>query len=61
MPSTKRQIAKGRKSREMDMMSDFDNMDLMIGNDNTHPFERVLANTIEGFTNHYDIESNSNT
>ena len=31
MPSTRRQKAKARRSREMDMMSDFDNLDVMIG------------------------------
>ena len=42
MPSTRRQKAKARKSREMDMMSDFDNMDVIIGNENTNPIERGL-------------------
>ena len=59
MPLTRRQKTKGRKSREMDMMSDFDLLDLMTGNDNLNPIERELTNTIEGSTNHYDIESNS--
>ena len=43
----------------MDMMSDFDNMDVMIGKENINPIERELANTIEGSTNHYDTESKS--
>ena len=43
----------------MDMMSDFDKLDLMFGSDNFNPIERELANAIEGSTNHYDIESNS--
>ena len=58
MPSTRRPKAKARKSREMDMFSNFDNLDLMIGNDNINPIERELANTIEGLTNHDDTESN---
>ena len=57
MSSTRRQKAKDEKSREVDMISDFDNKDLMIGNDKSNPIERELANTIQGSTNHYDIES----
>ena len=30
----RRHKAKARKSREMDMMSDFDNLDIMLGNEN---------------------------
>ena len=60
MPSTRRYKAKARKSREMDMMSDFDNMDMdvMIGNENTNPIERELANAIEESSVLEDIESN---
>ena len=47
MPSTRRQKAKARKSREMDIMSDFDNIDVMIVNENTNSIERELANAIE--------------
>ena len=47
MPSTRRKKTKARKSREMDMMSDFDNMEVMIGNENTNPIERELPNAIE--------------
>ena len=47
MPSTRRQKAKARKSREMDMMSDFDNIDEIIRNENTNSIERELANAIE--------------
>ena len=36
----------------MDMMSDFDNMDVMIGNENINPIERELANTTRGSVNH---------
>ena len=61
MPSTRREKAKARKYRETDLMSDFDNMDVMIGNENINPTERELANTIEGSANHYDAESNSHT
>ena len=41
MPSTRRQKAKARKSKEMDMLSDMDNLDVMIGSEN--PLERELA------------------
>ena len=58
MPSTRKQKAKARKSREMDMMSDFENMDVMIGNENTNPIERELSNMIGNVLNDQDIESN---
>ena len=36
MPSTRKQKAKARKSRELDMLSDYDNMDVMLeGNSNS--------------------------
>ena len=47
MPSTRRQKAKARKSREMDMMSDLDNLDVMLGGGNENPIERELADAIE--------------
>ena len=31
MPSTRRQKAKSRRSREADIMSDYENMDVMLG------------------------------
>ena len=40
MPSTRRQKAKARKSSETDMMFDYDNMDVMIGNENIKPIGR---------------------
>ena len=46
MPPIRRRKAKARKSREMDMMSDSDNLDIMLGNENINPIERELANTI---------------
>ena len=58
MPSTRKQKAKARKSREVDMMSDFENMDVMIGNENTNPIERELSNMIGNGVNGQDIESN---
>ena len=47
MPSTRRQKAKARKSREMDMMSDVDNLDVMLGSGIENPFERELADAIK--------------
>ena len=34
MPSKRRQKAKTRKSREMDMLSDFEKTDVVLGNNN---------------------------
>ena len=47
MPSTRRQKAKARKLRELDMMSDTDNLDIMLGNSGGNPIERELADAIE--------------
>ena len=58
IPSTRKQNAKARKSREMDMMSDFENMDVMIGNENTNPIKRDFSNMIGNVVNDQDIESN---
>ena len=58
MPSTRKQKAKARKSREMDMMSDFKNMDVMLGNYNANVIEREPSNVIENSEIHCDPESN---
>ena len=47
MPSTRRQKAKARRSRDMDMLSDYDNLDVMLGNENNNPIERELAEAID--------------
>ena len=57
MPSTRKQKAKARRSRQMDMMSDFENMDVMLGNDNANAIERELSNVIGNSKNHCDAES----
>ena len=57
MPSKRRQKAKARKSREMDMKSDFENMDVMLGNDDVNPNERELSNVIGNSGSHRDDES----
>ena len=58
MPSTRRQKAKARKSREMDMMSDIDNLDVMLGSGNENPIERELADAIEQSSVQGDHEAN---
>ena len=42
----------------MYMMSDFDNLDVLVGSDNIDPIERELANAIEESSVQYDTESN---
>ena len=59
MPSTRRQKAKARKSREMDMLSDIENMDVMLGNGNDNPIERELADAIKQSSVQGDAESNT--
>ena len=58
MPSTRTQKAKARKSREMDMMSDMDNLDIMLGNGNSNPIERELVEAIDQSSVHSDSETN---
>ena len=58
MPSTRKQKAKARKSREMDMMSDIDNLDVMLGSGNENPIERELADAIEQSSVQGDHEAN---
>ena len=59
MPSTRRQKAKARKSREMDILSDMDNLDVVIGNEN--PLERELAGVIDQSSVHGDMEIGSHS
>ena len=61
MPSTRRQKAKARRSRETDLLSDIDKMDVVLGDECSKPFERELANTINGSIGHNytDVLSNS--
>ena len=58
MPSTRRQKAKARKSRELDMMSDIDNLDIMLGKPGENPIERELADAIEQSFVQGDFEAN---
>ena len=59
MPSTRNQNSKARKSREMDMMSDFENLDVMLGNSNNNPIERELADAIDQSSAHGDTDTNA--
>ena len=54
MPSSKGQKAKTRKSRELD----FENLDVILGNNNINPIERELSNVTGNSENHCDTESN---
>ena len=58
MPSTRRQKAEARKSREMDMMSDIDNLDVMLRNRSENSIERELADAIEQSSVQGDYEGN---
>ena len=58
MPSTRRQRAKARKSRKIDMMSDLDNLDIRLWNGNDNPIERELASAIEQSSVQGDAEDN---
>ena len=58
MPSTRRQKAKTRRSREMDMLSDFNNLDMMLGNENNNSIERELADAIDQSSAHGDADTN---
>ena len=59
MPSTRKQKAKARKSREMDMMSDIENLDVMLGNSNNNPIEKELAEAIDQSSTHGDSDTNA--
>ena len=43
----------------MDMMSDFDNLDVMLGNENNIPTERELTDAIEQSLAHEDADTNT--
>ena len=61
MPSTRRQNAKAGRSREMDMMSDFEIMDDLLGNENVNPIERELAKPINGSISNNRVDSDSHS
>ena len=57
MPSTRKQKAKARKSRELDMLSDYGNMDVMLGEGNSNSIERELDSLINVPERQQDFQS----
>ena len=57
MPSAWRQKAKARKSRELDMLSDYGNMDIMLGDGNSISIERELDSLINGPERQQDLQT----
>ena len=55
MPSTRRQKTKATRSREMDLLSDSDKVDLVLGAEGSNPNER-LAHFINDLIGHNDAE-----
>ena len=44
----------------MDLLSDFENMDVILGDENSNPIEQELANSVNGFTSRNDTEASLN-
>ena len=57
MPSTRRQKAKARKSRELDLLADYGNMDIMLGDGNSNSIERELDSLINAPDRQQDFQS----
>ena len=57
MPSTRKQKTKVRKSRELDMLSDYGNMDVMLGEGNSNSIERELDSLINAPEGPQDFRS----
>ena len=57
MPSTRKQKAKARKLRELDMLSDYGNMDVMRGEGNSNSIERELDSLINVPERQQDFQS----
>ena len=57
MPSTRRQKANARKSRELDMLSDYGNMDVMLGGRSSNSIERELDSLINVPEGQRDFQS----
>ena len=57
MPSTRRQKAKASKSRELDMLSDYGNMDIMLGEGTSNSIQRELDGLIKVPERHRDFQS----
>ena len=60
MPSTRRQKVKTRKSMELDMLSDYGNMDVMLGERNSNSIERERDSLINAPEGQQDFQSFSN-
>ena len=46
MPTTRKQESKARKSRETDMLSDTENMDIMLGSNHFEREENELGSSV---------------
>ena len=57
MPSTRKQKAKARKLRELDMLSDYGNLDVMLGERNSNSIERELDSLINAPEGQQDFQS----
>ena len=57
MPSTRKQKAKARKSRVLDMLSDYGNMDVMLDEGNSNSIERELDSLISVPERQQDFQS----
>ena len=57
MPSTRKQKAKARKSRELDMLSDYGNMDVMLVEGNPNSIKRELDRLINDPERQQDFQS----
>ena len=57
MPSTRKQKAKTRKSRELDILSDYGNMDVMLVEGNSNSIERKLDSLINVPERQQDFQS----
>ena len=57
MPSTRKQKAKARKSRELYLLSDYGNMDVMLGEGGSNSMERELDSLINAPERQQDFQS----
>ena len=57
MPSNRKQKAKARKSRELDMLSDYGNMDVKLGDGNSNSIRRELDSLIIVSERQQDVQS----
>ena len=54
--STRKQKAEATKSREMDVLSDYGNMEIMLGDGKVNFIERDLYKVMNGPERHLDLE-----